>query len=90
MSRLKQPRVFTVRYAVVVVVAVVAIAFGSGVTAAWMAAKPQSLATAKPLAQVPVTKTPHFTTEKRRSRSEGQSCWQPVWQAYSVRLSLPH
>ena len=47
---------FTVRYAVVVVVAVVAIAFGSGVTAAWMTAKPQSLATAKPLARVPVTK----------------------------------
>ena len=56
MPRLKQPHRFSFRHALMVVIIGLAIALGSGVTAAWMAAKPQSLATAKPLAQVPVTK----------------------------------
>lgn len=56
MSRLRQPRAFSSRYAVTVVVVVLAIALGSGVTAAWMAAKPQSLAAAKTLDRAPVTK----------------------------------
>jgi len=47
---------FSVRYAVIVVLVAVAVALGSGVTAAWMAAKPQSLAAAKSLTRVPVTK----------------------------------
>src|SRR3954469_18276331 len=56
MSRREQPRVFGFRYAVIIVVVVLAIALGSGATAAGMAAKPESLAAAKPLTRVPVTK----------------------------------
>src|SRR3954471_24790459 len=56
MSRRKLPRKFSFRYAAIVVVVVLAIALGSGVTAVWMAAKPQSLAAAETLTRVPVTK----------------------------------
>ena len=42
MSSLKPTRKLGFRYAVIIVVVVLAIALGSGVTAAWTAAKPQS------------------------------------------------
>ncbi|WP_431245418.1 peptidoglycan-binding domain-containing protein [Leifsonia xyli] len=54
MSAQQQTTRPSIRYAVIVVVAALAIALGSGVTAALTAARPESLTAAKPATRVPV------------------------------------